>query len=198
VYGQSEFCKSGRRTQKNRFTTGNGCCIHLFVFPVEMASPPQLKDTGSKAYSLLPQHVSSLRRVFVYCVAVTSPRTESTVFNKHCIHEIQRSTRDGQIQRQMLTANHWTEHGIPDGGVGEGTEGAEGSCRPMREATASTSQKPQSSRGLDHQLKNIHGGTHGSSCICGRGWPFWTLVGGVALGPVGIRCLEGRSGWVSG
>jgi hypothetical protein len=31
----------------------------------------------------------------------------------------------------MLAANHWTERGVPDGGVGEGTEGAEGVCRPM-------------------------------------------------------------------
>ena len=33
----------------------------------------------------------------------------------------------------MLAANHWTERGVPDGGVGEGTEGAEGVCSPMGE-----------------------------------------------------------------
>jgi hypothetical protein len=35
-----------------------------------------------------------------------------------------------------------------------------------------------------------HGGTRGSSCICGRGWPCWTLVGGVAIGPEGVQCLS--------
>ena len=28
----------------------------------------------------------------------------------------------------MLAANHWTEHEVPDGGVGEGTEDGEGIC----------------------------------------------------------------------
>ena len=32
----------------------------------------------------------------------------------------------------MLTAKHWTEHGVPDGGAGEGTEGAEVVCSPIR------------------------------------------------------------------
>jgi hypothetical protein len=27
-------------------------------------------------------------------------------------------------------------------------------------------------------------GTHGSSCICSRGWPYWTTIGGETLGPV--------------
>jgi hypothetical protein len=36
------------------------------------------------------------------------------------------------MQRRMLAANHWTEHGVPDRGVGEGTEGAEEVCSPMR------------------------------------------------------------------
>jgi hypothetical protein len=58
----------------------------------------------------------------------------------------------------------------------------------MEEATVSTSQTPQSSQGLDLQLKSIHGGTHGSGHICGRGWPCWIAVGGKALGPEGVRC----------
>ena len=36
------------------------------------------------------------------------------------------------------------EHGVPDGGIGEGTEGAEGVCSSMGEATVSTSQTPWS------------------------------------------------------
>ena len=42
----------------------------------------------------------------------------------------------------MFTANHWIEHRDPNGGVGEGTEGAEGVCSPMEGATVSTGQTP--------------------------------------------------------
>jgi hypothetical protein len=52
----------------------------------------------------------------------------------------------------------------------------------------STGQKSQSSWGVDQQLKSTHGGTHDSGLIGGRGWPCWTLVGGAALGPEGVRC----------
>ena len=46
----------------------------------------------------------------------------------------------------MLKANHWTEHGVPNGGVGEVTEGAEGVCSPMEGATVSTVPDPPSPR----------------------------------------------------
>jgi hypothetical protein len=69
-----------------------------------------------------------------------------------------------------LSPNHWSECRVPDGGVGEGTEGAEGFCSPMEGATVSTGQTPWSSWGLDQQPNNTDGGTHGSSLICGRGW----------------------------
>jgi hypothetical protein len=45
---------------------------------------------------------------------------------------------------------------------------------------------PQSSLGLNHQSKKTHGGTHGCSCICSRGWPSWPSMGGEALGPMKI------------
>jgi hypothetical protein len=45
-------------------------------------------------------------------------------------------------------------------------------------------QIPKSLQVLDHQLKSTHGGTHGSSCICSRGWPYCTSMGGEACGPV--------------
>jgi hypothetical protein len=32
--------------------------------------------------------------------------------------------------------------------------------------------------------KSIHGGSHGSSCICCRGWPCCTSMGGDSFGPV--------------
>ena len=72
--------------------------------------------------------------------------------------------------------------GVLDGGVGEGNEGAEGLCSPMKGATVLTGQIPWISKGLDHQRKNTHGGAHGTGHICGRGWPDETSVGGEALG----------------
>ena len=76
------------------------------------------------------------------------------------------------------------------GGVREGTEGVEEVCNPIGRTTISTNQTFQSSQGLNHQPKSTHGGIHGSSCICSRGWPCWTSVGGEALGSVKA---EGRS-----
>ena len=49
-------------------------------------------------------------------------------------------------------------------------------------------QYPQRSQGLKHEPKSTHGGTHGSSCICSRGWLCWTSKGGEALGPEKARC----------
>jgi hypothetical protein len=46
-------------------------------------------------------------------------------------------------------------------------------------------QKP---RVRNHQPKSTHGGTHGSSCICNRGWPSRSPMGGEALGPMKAGC----------
>ena len=46
----------------------------------------------------------------------------------------------------MIAAKHWTECGIPDRAVGEGTEGAEGVCSPVLRATVSTGQNPEAPR----------------------------------------------------
>ena len=42
----------------------------------------------------------------------------------------------------------------------------------------------------DHQPKSTHGGTHGSSCICSRGWPYRASMGGEALGLVQAWCPQ--------
>ena len=47
---------------------------------------------------------------------------------------------------------------------------------------------PQSSQGLNLQAKSTHGGTHGSSCICSRGCPCQSSMGGEALVPVKALC----------
>jgi hypothetical protein len=69
------------------------------------------------------------------------------------------SFRAWQIQRRMLAANHWTEHGVPNGGVRGRTEGAEGVCNPIGRTTILTNQTPpsQSSQELNHQPKSTHG-----------------------------------------
>jgi hypothetical protein len=87
-----------------------------------------------------------------------------------------------QIQRQMLAANHWTELGVPNRGVRERTEGAEGVCNSIGRTTISTNQSPQISQGLIHQPRS----THGSSCIWSRGWPCHTSVGGEVLGSMKV------------
>jgi hypothetical protein len=70
--------------------------------------------------------------------------------------------------------------------VGKGTERAKAVCSHIGEAMVSTGQTPQNSWQLDHQPKNTHRGTHGSSHICGREWLCWASVRGAALGPESI------------
>ena len=83
----------------------------------------------------------------------------------------------------MHAVNHLTKNGDPNGGVRGRTEGAEGIHNPIGRKT-SPNQNPQSSQGLNHKPKSIHGGTHGSSYICSRGWSYLASMGGEALGPV--------------
>ena len=47
-----------------------------------------------------------------------------------------------QIQRRMLAANYWTERGVPNRGVSEGTEGIEGVCNPIGRTTIPTNKTP--------------------------------------------------------
>ena len=46
---------------------------------------------------------------------------------------------------------------VPDGGDGEGTEGAERVCSPLEGARGSTGETLWSSQGLDHQPENTNG-----------------------------------------
>jgi hypothetical protein len=77
----------------------------------------------------------------------------------------------------MLIAIHWMEHRIPNEGARERTQGTEGVCSPVGGTTICL----QSSLRLNYQLKKPHGGTHGSSCICSRGWPSQSSMGGEAF-----------------
>jgi hypothetical protein len=98
------------------------------------------------------------------------------------------SARAWQIQRLMLAVNHWTEHRVPNGGVTERTEEAEGVCNPIGRTTISTKETPPNFQDLNHQPNSTHGWMDGSSCICSSGWPCWTAMGGEALGPVKVQC----------
>lgn len=52
---------------------------------------------------------------------------------------------------QILTANHWTEPGNPNGRVRGRAEGAEGDHNLIGRTTASINWAPQSFQGLNHQ-----------------------------------------------
>jgi hypothetical protein len=93
-----------------------------------------------------------------------------------------------QIQKWMLTAIHWKEHRFPNKGARKSIQGVEGVCSPIGGTTIWTNQYLQSSLGLNNQPKKTHGGTHGSSCRCSRGWPSWSWTGREALGPVKVSC----------
>jgi hypothetical protein len=96
-------------------------------------------------------------------------------------------TNAWQIQRWILTVIHWTEHRVPNEGARERTQGAEGVSSPLG-GTTWTNLYPQSSQGLNHQPKSTHGGTHGSSCICSRGWPSQSSMWGEVLCPGKALC----------
>ena len=77
---------------------------------------------------------------------------------------------------QMLKANYWTEHGVPNRGVREGTEEAEGVFNPIGRTTISTNQTPHP------KLPGIKEYTWRDPY--NRGWACQTSLGGEALGPV--------------
>ena len=81
------------------------------------------------------------------------------------------------IQRLMLAANHWTEHGVLNGGVGRWCRGTEGVYSPMGRTTMLATHIPQNSQGLNHQPRCING----YSQKCGWGKPCWVSVEGVVL-----------------
>jgi hypothetical protein len=88
----------------------------------------------------------------------------------------------------MLSAIHWTEHRVPNQGARERTHRVDKFYISIGGTTIRTNQYPQSSQQPNHQLKSTHGGTHGSSYICSRGWPSRSSMGGEALFPVKALC----------
>jgi hypothetical protein len=89
----------------------------------------------------------------------------------------------------------------------KGLKGLQGVAVPWGVVeTVPTGQDPPPPRAPEDWAIN-HGGTQGSSCICGREWPCWTSVGGAVLGLKRVLCssvgeCQGRKagvgGWVGG
>ena len=59
-----------------------------------------------------------------------------------------------------------------------------GSATPWEEQSYQPTKPYRSFQGLKHQPMSTHGETHGSRCICSRGWHSLTSVRGEAFGPV--------------
>jgi len=85
---------------------------------------------------------------------------------------------------RMLAVNHWTEYRDCNEERLKELKG----FAPHRKNNNINQPDPQSSQGLNHQPKSTHGQTHGSSCICSRGWPCWAPMGREALGLVKAPC----------
>jgi hypothetical protein len=89
-----------------------------------------------------------------------SPNADTIVDAKRCMLPgawygslLKGFARASQIHRWRLASNHWTEHGGPNGGVGERTERAEGVLNLIGRTTISTNQPdtpPQGSQKLNH------------------------------------------------
>jgi hypothetical protein len=76
------------------------------------------------------------------------------------------------------------EHRDSNRGVRGRIKGAEWVCNPVGKTIISTNQTPQSSQGPNHQPKSTQGGTHGSSFLYSREWPYLVSMGWEALCPV--------------
>jgi hypothetical protein len=68
------------------------------------------------------------------------------------------------MEIQILIANHWTDSRYLNGRARGITEGTEGDCNPVRR-TMSNNWMAQSSKGLIHQAKSIHGVSQDSRYI---------------------------------
>jgi hypothetical protein len=89
---------------------------------------------------------------------------------------------------QILTANHGTEPGHPNGRVRRRAERAEGDRNPIGRTTISTNQTPQSSQGLNHHPKSIQGLVHASNYLCSRGLPYLASMGREVLDVWKLEC----------
>jgi hypothetical protein len=80
----------------------------------------------------------------------------------------------------ILTTNHWT----PMEELENGLEDLKGFATSHEELLNQPTRPLKSSHGLKNQPRSTHGGTHGSSYICSKGWPCWASMGREAIGLV--------------
>jgi hypothetical protein len=78
--------------------------------------------------------------------------------------------------------------GSPKEDLEKGHKELKGFAALLGGTTIWTIQYPQSFQGRNHQSKSTHDWTHGSSCICSRGWPSRSSMGGEAIGSVKVLC----------
>jgi hypothetical protein len=131
---------------------------------LQQVSRKQIKKWGASAPPEYPSHIQ-LPNLDIFADA-----RQCLLSGAWCGCLLRGFARVWQIQRWMLTTNHWTERGVTDGGVGEGTEEGEGVCMPMERVTVSTGQIPQSFQGLNHQPKSAHKGYQGGRQKWVGGW----------------------------
>ena len=96
------------------------------------------------------------------------------------------SDRVCQIQRQLHTANHWTEHGISNGGVRERAERS-WRCLQLHRKNNNINQPdpwPPELPETKPPTKEYTWRNHGSSFIYSRGWPCQVVMEGETLDPV--------------
>jgi hypothetical protein len=79
---------------------------------------------------------------------------------------------------------------------GEGLKELKGFATPLKEKQYQQTRPLQSSQGLNHQPKSIHGGTHGSSRKCNRG-NFLSGINGRG-GPAWSPARAVRQEWMGG
>jgi hypothetical protein len=119
---------------------------------------------------------------------IQSPNPDTIVdANNNCL--LRGSTSAWQIQRWMLSSNHWTVYWVPSGGARERSQGAQGVCSPIGGTTIWTNHYPQNAQGVNNQRVHMVGLMAPASYIAEHG-----LVGHqweeMLLGPVKNLCLS--------
>jgi hypothetical protein len=70
----------------------------------------------------------------------------------------------------------------------KGPKNLKGFAAPKEEQQYELTCTPRAHWGINHLPKKTHGGIHDSSCLCSRGCPSRSSMGGETLGPVTVLC----------
>jgi hypothetical protein len=163
-------------------SVSNLLCFDVKRFSSKISFQKILNNVKSNLHSLNPLYYPLLCQVevsakgFISVTNLSSPNS-FTAFDRNLVWPSSERLCHHLSKTKADTTNHWNQPRDPNGRVRESTEGAERNCNPIRR-TISTTRKPQTSQGLNHQPKSTHGGSHGSSYICSRGRPYLASMGG--------------------